>query len=333
MKHKPIINIATITVVAIVLCMLVLLVAYFGQLYSKAITTSTVAPKTPTSEPVVNEKPSPTTTKLADPKAAPSTKNTIDVESDSNVGKHNLSILAWNVESGDNNPITIARQLKEMSGYDIYCLSEVRSRGANYYAKALPGYKSFLSKTGGGDHLMVLANTDRLEWIEEREIHELNNRGRTHRSPLAVVFNDRETQQQFKVIVNHLARGNGGLRQRQAAGLVRLAEKAELPTITVGDFNFDYGFKKQDGNRAFQIMTRGDAWEWVVPNPLVDTQWSDNFGKDRFPNSMLDFAFVAGEAKTWNPQCSVIVRPGDFPDDSKTSDHRPVELRLTIPKR
>ena len=80
-------------------------------------------------------------------------------------------------------------------------------------------------------------------------------------------------------------------------------------------------------------MTRGDAWEWVVPNPLVDTQWSDNFGKDRFPNSMLDFAFVAGEAKTWNPQCSVIVRPGDFPDDSKTSDHRPVELRLTIPKR
>ena len=113
-----------------------------------------------------------------------------------------------------------------MSGYDVYCLSEVRSRGANYYAKALPGYKSFLSKTGGGDHLMVLANTDRLEWIEEREIHELNNRGRTHRSPLAVVFNDRETQQQFKVIVNHLARGNGGLRQRQAAGLVRLAEKA-----------------------------------------------------------------------------------------------------------
>ena len=45
-----------------------------------------------------------------------------------------------------------------------------------------------------------MANTDRLGWIEEREVHELNNRGRT-RSLLAVVFNDRETQQQFMVVV------------------------------------------------------------------------------------------------------------------------------------
>ena len=40
----------------------------------------------------------------------------------------------------------------------------------------------------------AVANTDRFSWIEEREVHELNNRGRT-RSLLAVVFNDRETQQ------------------------------------------------------------------------------------------------------------------------------------------
>ena len=79
-------------------------------------------------------------------------------------------------------------------------------------------------------------------------------------------------------------------------------------------------------------MNLGDVWHWVVPDPLFDTQWDDANGKDRYPNSMLDFAFVAGEAKTWNPQCRVIVRPGDFPDNSKTSDHRPIELRLRIPK-
>ena len=40
--------------------------------------------------------------------------------------------------------------------------------------------------------------------------------------------------------------------------------------------------------------------------------------------------FVSGPAKRWDPKCRVIVRPGDFPDNDKTSDHRPVELRLEL---
>ena len=64
---------------------------------------------------------------------------------------------------------------------------------------------------------------------------------------------------------------------------------------------------------------------------LADTNWSDpdDDGKDNYPDSMLDFAFVAGPAKDWNPVCRAIVRDGDFPDDDTTSDHRPIELRLT----
>ena len=46
---------------------------------------------------------------------------------------------------------------------------------------------------------------------------------------------------------------------------------------------------------------------------------------------MLDFAFVAGEAKNWDAQCNVLVRSRDFPDTRYTSDHRPVELIITIP--
>ena len=92
----------------------------------------------------------------------------------------------------------------------------------------------------------------------------------------------------------------------------------------------DYSFKKQKGNRAFVEMLRDNVWTWVAPDPLVDTQWSDNNGKDRYPNSMLDLAFVAGKAKDWEPKCRVIVREGDFPDNRSTSDHRPVELRVNI---
>jgi hypothetical protein len=51
-------------------------------------------------------------------------------------------------------------------------------------------------------------------------------------------------------------------------------------------------------------------------------------GVDRYPDSMLDFSFVAGAAKNWKAECRAIVRDGDFPDDDKTSDHRPVELNL-----
>jgi hypothetical protein len=65
---------------------------------------------------------------------------------------------------------------------------------------------------------------------------------------------------------------------------------------------------------------------------LVDTNWSDRGGDgvDDYPHSCLDFTFVVGKAKLWQSRSRVIVREGDFPDDEKTSDHRPVEL-VTVP--
>ena len=86
------------------------------------------------------------------------------------------------------------------------------------------------------------------------------------------------------------------------------------------------------GNDALPEMLRDNVWLWVKPTEWIDTQWShnDNTGKDRYPNSMLDFAFVAGAAKDWKPEFRVIVRDGDFPDSYQTSDHRPIELRLNL---
>ena len=40
------------------------------------------------------------------------------------------------------------------------------------------------------------------------------------------------------------------------------------------------------------------TWKWIKPEPLVDTNWADHDGDgdDDYPDSMLDFIFVAGAA-------------------------------------
>ena len=246
-----------------------------------------------------------------------------------------LSILAWNVESGGNDPNVIAAQLRELTGYDIYCLCEVHADSFDRYTAAVgEGFVSLNSKTGRGDRMQISFNGNRFELLQGNELHrhgnhELNNGN--HRSPLFVRLKDRRSGVQFIVMTNHLARASTELRTQQAIGLREWARNQNVAMINIGDFNMDFDFKSQRGNEAFTEMLRDDIWNWVRPSPLIDTNWSDSDGVDRYPDSMLDFAFVAGSAKTWSPVCNVIVRGGDFPDDDSTSDHRPVELRLTIP--
>jgi len=66
----------------------------------------------------------------------------------------------------------------------------------------------------------------------------------------------------------------------------------------------------------------------------VDTNWADHDadGSDDYPDSMLDFVFVAGAARDWDAQCNVVVRPDDFPDDQTTSDHRPISCVIDVPR-
>jgi endonuclease/exonuclease/phosphatase family metal-dependent hydrolase len=247
-----------------------------------------------------------------------------------------ISILAWNVESGGNDPAVIAQQLADLAGYDVYCLCEVRSANFNRYAKAVgPGFSAVTSQTGRGDRLQILFDSKRFEILQQKELHrhgdhELNNG--THRSPLFVRLQDRDSGVEFVVMTNHLARSNADLRTQQAVGLREWARDQGVAIINIGDFNMDYGFRAEKGNDAFVEMLRDNVWQWVRPTELIDTNWSDpdGDGSDNYPDSMLDFAFEAGPAKEWNPVCKVIVRDGDFPDDGNTSDHRPIELRVTI---
>ena len=245
-----------------------------------------------------------------------------------------ISVLAWNLESGGSDPKVIAKQLEKLGGYDVYCLSEVAASHFDTFKKALPpGFVAVNSKSGGGDRLQILFDGKRFALLEQKELmqhrqFELNNG--THRSPMCVRLKDKDSKVEFIVMVNHLARGNADLRTKQAIGLREWARDQSVAVINIGDFNLDYDFHTQRGNDAFPEMLRDNVYEWVKPIELIDTNWADRDGdgKDNYPDSMLDFAFVAGPAKNWKPVCRVIVRDGDFPDDKTTSDHRPIELRL-----
>ncbi len=164
------------------------------------------------------------------------------------------------------------------------------------------------------------------------ELDEININGR-YRSPLVVQLKERSSGIEFMVMVNHLARGKAEIRQAQATKLVEWARDQTLPVFALGDYNFDYVFETRKGNPGFVNMMQDNIWRWVEPTELIDTNWYDNpeqpDGQDDYPGSMLDFAFVAGPAKDWKSTCNILVREGDFPDDEKTSDHRPYELLIS----
>ena len=185
---------------------------------------------------------------------------------------------------------------------------------------------------------MIVYDSARLEALEhaELEAHDgvrMNDVNLRHRSPLMARFRVRSDEQEFIVVLNHLARGKAEVRQEQAKGLRLWAAAQTVPVIGIGEYNFDYDFPTAKGNAAFDEFLSDDTWQWVRPEELVDTNWSDrdDDGVDDYPHSCLDFMFVAGDAKQWEPVSRVIVRDGDFPDDKQTSDHRPVEL-VVVPE-
>jgi endonuclease/exonuclease/phosphatase family metal-dependent hydrolase len=220
-------------------------------------------------------------------------------------------------------------------------------------ADGLGGRVDFVTSASGGfrdsDSLLVVVDADRFTIEDVIELHRyrgiaanfnvMDETSFEHgalraRSPLAVRLRERDGQRTFWVIANHLARGEADLRIDQARLLRQWAEDHDGAIVAVGDFNFDWDIPTRRGNAAFDAMLEGDVWEWLEPESLVDTNWTNdrqNPGHDRYPDSILDFVFVAKAARDWRGESRVVVRPGDFPDDETTSDHRPVLATLRPP--
>lgn len=276
-------------------------------------------------------------------------------------------LLAWNVESNRpgqppvSNPLVIAEQLSELmrdpaTRAEVVVLSEVDPVTVQRFQKAvaegLGSEIDFVTSGSGGfqdtDSLMLIVDKQRFRIEEAVELHRyagiaanFNNPETDSadfgalraRSPLAVRLVDLKSSDSFWVIANHLARGEAELRTDQARMLVKWAADRPEPVITAGDFNFDFEFKSARGNPGFEAMMEGGVWEWLKPDPLLDSNWSDDRQAlpqrvDRYPDSILDFVFVANGAKQWQGEADVVVRPGDFPDNDQTSDHRPTIARF-----
>lgn len=252
------------------------------------------------------------------------------------------SILHWNVESGGNDPATVAAQLVELGEYDLIGLSEVNVPEAYEEAinKKWPDRYQFVRGLTGAnedredDHLWIGFDTETFELVDSQEMKEISGfvfDDGHHRVPLYVRLKDKSNGQEVVFLMNHFARGDKEFRQGQARTLREWARTQSIPIVAIGDYNLDYVFGTKKGNKAFDEMMQDNVWKWIRPVPMIDTNWSDYDGDgiDNYIDSLLDFSLLAGAAKTWKATSRVIVRENDFPDNDKTSDHRPVELILT----
>lgn len=272
-------------------------------------------------------------------------------------------VLTWNVESNRpgakpvSDPGVIATQLESLSRDPatraaIVVLTEVEPKTLPAYRRAVAegagaDYEAVSGGSGGyrdSDSVVVLVDTARFRVEEAIELHryaghagnilveeEGSELGALRaRSPLALRLVDRTSDASFWLVAVHLARGEEDLRLEQARLLCRWAADRKEPLVLAGDCNFDFDFRTRRGNAAWQAMIDAGVWRWLEPDPLVDSNWADDRNappgerRDRYPDSILDFVWVANDARNWRGDSDVVVRPGDFPDDDTTSDHRPL---------
>ena len=142
--------------------------------------------------------------------------------------------------------------------------------------------------------------------------------------PLRLLYFIESSGEEFIFMVNHLARGDANLRQRQASGLKSWAESQTLPIVAVGDYNFDYDIDEGLGNPAFDSLQVDNVWAWIRPERLNKTQFSSRF------YSVLDFIFIANEPPNCTVDSSILTNGFPSQDDGRRSDHRPVEARILI---
>ncbi len=246
--------------------------------------------------------------------------------------------------------------------YDLIGLTEVLPSDPTTLLPSIESdgitYEAVISASGGSDRMMILFRKERFSFNESNFSEELTRHDGIDfpsgnlRRPLFVELQDKQNSHlELIFMVNHLARGNGEKRRLQARLLREWARDQDLPIIAVGDYNFDFDFNQLTGNRSMATFMRREArdggdfiWKWIIPSSkivtsgegptknvhfladFVDTNWSDRNEdrKDDFPDSILDFIYTANGAKDWDVESRIIAVDGDFPDDERTSDHRPV---------
>lgn len=246
-----------------------------------------------------------------------------------------LRLIGWNIESGGSDMATIRNEIASFDDIDLWGLSEVPGEAAARLLETgaeegeAADFRSLVGSSGNDDRLAILYDADRFELVADFELSELRLSSGL-RSGLVAQLRDTDSGTEFLFVVNHLARSNEASRHRQADLLRGWARQQNLPVIAVGDYNFDYEVigGERDHDRGFDLLLAEGIFRWVRPEVLVRSQCSANLAAvtedDCTFDSVLDFVFVSGAAQSWQSRSEIVVRPFDFPDSDRTSDHRPV---------
>ena len=253
-----------------------------------------------------------------------------------------LSIFSWNVQSpgqygGSADPEVVAQHLQEFRGYDIYGFCEVLDQTwANGFRDALQEserdeFALVPGTTGwGGDKLLILYRERTLEQMAEpEELMDMREGG--GRAPLVVTLSLRPEGTTFRFMMNHLHSNSYEKRRSQTQKLNQWVREEELPVIAAGDYNF-FGVSTTGSplsDEGFRLLTEEDRFGWVRPEQLVRTQFDPHYDADW----ILDFVFIAGEAKSWDASSEILLadRPREYFLTPLMTDHRPVTASFSLP--
>jgi len=244
-----------------------------------------------------------------------------------------ITVLGYNVESGDSVPSTTAEYIREVQGEVLWGFSEtLNASWLTTFAEAAADdgsqdFQTLLGTTGFSDRLGIVWDDNILEMLGSTELDNINVGG-TVRAPLVARFRIRESGTEFKFMVNHLWRTDSSGRFEQAQLLNQWAAAETLPVIAVGDYNFDWAVEggDEDHDAAYDELIADDVWTWVRPDPLIATQCNFSY------NSVLDFTFVANGAQGWASSSDILFPENVYCQDTpEKPDHRPVQARFTIP--
>jgi endonuclease/exonuclease/phosphatase family metal-dependent hydrolase len=243
-----------------------------------------------------------------------------------------LELATYNVESPnfpprDTTPDKVAEEIQNNQGPILWGLEEVMNQeDLDQFTKAMgSNFISVLGETGGQDRLAIAYDRSQLELVGS--LDNLSGSGGS-RSPLVGQFKLLSDGTEFLFMVNHFNRREEEKRNQQADFVRNWSRAQSLPTIIVGDFNFDFDIDEREGNEAFDKLNEDNVLKWIQPNCLASntcpaTQCNPSF------NSILDAVFVSGIAKTWPATSSIV--PFDCAKDAEGfPDHRIVKVEFKV---
>jgi len=236
-----------------------------------------------------------------------------------------LTVVGFNIESGDSSDHVISLQLEKSVGVDLWGLVDVWDESGwpdRLREGAQEGenseFGSVLGLSGGDSRILVLYRNSRLRQIGVEELAAAQASARRP-APLAVHFR-LDDAEEFWFLTVHLSESEGR-RLTQAQALTEWASTASLPVVAVGTFNFGVAEDAERTDKAMDVLL-SSGWRLARPVQHVGTRCS---GGDR----MEDLVFLAGPNIPWSARTEVMYPQSNYcPDSGRTSNHRPVLANL-----